>query len=193
MYFPELLEEYQQLLQQMKSEGVTSGDLYREVKQAIEWMETGYDPTEYRATSRIDAYPMDPYHMQTYMAYINDDEMLMPHFLLPVKDKIEAEFFADIDSDAEEWQSYVAYKMRDLNAAANKANQRKEKINSALNGLTVDEKSVYVAIEGELMSFGKVAKMLDVSKSTVQSYYERAQRKIMENIKRGNQLSLFAS
>lgn len=41
MYFPELLEEYKQLLGQMKLEGVTSGDLYREVKQAIEWMETG--------------------------------------------------------------------------------------------------------------------------------------------------------
>ena len=60
MYFPELLEEYKQLLQQMKSEGVTSGEMFREVKQAIEWMETGYDPAEYRAATRVDAFPTDP-------------------------------------------------------------------------------------------------------------------------------------
>ena len=61
MYFPDLIEEYKQLLQEMKSEGVTSGDMYREVKQAIEWMETGYDPAEHRAATRTDAYTFDPY------------------------------------------------------------------------------------------------------------------------------------
>ncbi|MBD8037106.1 hypothetical protein H9635_10145 [Solibacillus sp. A46] len=192
MYFPELLEEYKQLLKQMKSEGVTSGDLYREVKQAIEWMETGYDPAEYRAATRVDAFPMDPYHMQTYMAYVNDDEMLMPEFLVPIKEKIEANFI-DVDVDAPEWQSYVTFMMRDVNVAVKKANELKEKIKSALKGLTADERAVYVAIKGELMSFSKVAKMLDVSKSTVQSYYERACRKIHYNVQNGSQLSLFVS
>lgn len=190
MYFPELLEEYTQLLKQMKSEGVTSGDLYREVKQAIEWMETGYDPAEYRAATRMDAYCFDPYHMQSFMAYVNDDDMLMPEFLVPVKEKIEADFI-DIDVEAPEWQSYITFKMRDVNAATKKAVERKEKINGALQGLTADEKAVYVAIEGELMTFGKVAKMLDVSKSTVQSYYERACRKIRCNVNNGSQLDLF--
>lgn len=190
MYFPELLEEYRQLLKEMKSEGVTSGSMYQEVKQAIEWMETGYDPAEYRAATRVDAFPMDPYHMQTYMAYVNDDDMLMPEFLGSLKKKIEEEF-ADIDVEAPEWQSYMAYMMRDLNAAAIKANEEKRRINSALKGLTDDERAVYIAIEAELLPFSKVARMLDISKSTVQSYYSRAKRKIHANITHGTQESLF--
>lgn len=190
MYFPELLEEYKQLLQQMKGEGVTSGEMFREVKQAIEWMETGYDPAEYRAATRVDAYPMDPYHMQTYMAYVNDDDMLMPEFLNSVKEKIEQKF-VDIEVDAPEWQNYMAYMMRDLNAATKKANEQKRKINSALKGLTDDERAVYIAIEAELLPFSKVARMLDISKSTVQSYYSRAKRKIHANITYGTQESLF--
>ena len=190
MYFPELLEEYRQLLKEMKSEGVTSGSMYQEVKQAIEWMETGYDPAEYRAATRVDAFPMDPYHMQTYMAYVNDDDMLMPEFMVPLKKKIEEEF-ADIDVVAPEWQSYMAYMMRDLNAAAIKANEQKRRINSALKGLTDDERAVFIAIEAELLPFSKVARMLDISKSTVQSYYNRAKRKIHANITHGTQESLF--
>ena len=190
MYFPELLEEYKQLLQQMKSEGVTSGEMFREVKQAIEWMETGYDPAEYRAATRVDAFPMDPYHMQTYMAYLNDDDMMMPEYLIPVKEKIELSF-ADIDVEAPEWQNYIAYMMRDINSEAKKANERKEKVNSALKGLTKDEQAVFIAIEAELLPFSKVARMLDISKSTVQSYYKRARTKINQNIQQGTQTDIF--
>ena len=190
MYFEDLLEEYKQLLQQMKGEGVTSGEMFREVKQAIEWMETGYDPAEYRAATRVDAFPMDPYHMQTYMAYVNDDDMLMPEFMGSLKKKIE-ENFADIDVEAPEWQSYMAYMIRDLKAAAIKANEEKRRINSALKGLTDDERAVFIAIEAELLPFSKVARMLDISKSTVQSYYSRAKRKIHANITHGTQESLF--
>ncbi|MER2009031.1 MAG: sigma factor-like helix-turn-helix DNA-binding protein [Psychrobacillus sp.] len=190
MYFEDLLEEYKHLLQKMKGEGVTSGEMFREVKQAIEWMETGYDPAEYRAATRVDAFPMDPYHMQTYMAYVNDDDMLMPEFMGSLKKKIEEEF-TDIDVEAPEWQSYMAYMMRDLNAAAIKANEEKRRINSALKGLTDDERAVYIAIEAELLPFSKVARMLDISKSTVQSYYSRAKRKIHANITHGTQESLF--
>lgn len=184
MYFPDLLEEYKQLLKQMRSEGVTSGDLYSEVKQAITWMETGYDPAEYRAATRVDAYPMDPYHMQTYMAYVNDDDMLMPEFLAPIKEKIESE-------TPEYSDGYLDYRMRFLNREISWANERKAKINGALKGLTKDERAVYVAIEAELMPFSKVAMMLGVSKSTVQSYYERACRKIRCNVQNGSQLDLF--
>lgn len=191
MFFPDLLDEYEQLLQEMKNSGITSGAIYTEIKQAIEWMQTGYDPAEYRAVTRIDAYPTDPYHMQTYMAYVNDDDMLMPEFLLPIKQQIEDEFFVDIDMEAEEWQFYIEHMMRDVNAAAKRANERKEKINSALQGLTSDERAVFIAIAAEGMSYSKVAEMLNVKKGTVQSYMERAQKKITNNIERGSQLSLF--
>lgn len=173
MYFPELLVEYKQLLGQMKAEGVTSGDMFREVKQAIEWMETGYDPAEFRAATRVDAFPMDPYHMQTYMAYANDDyEMLenitnLENYLKSHKD--EQRFKAD-------WR---------------RADKNKRKVNSAMKGLTVDEKAVFVAIEAERLTFSKVARMLDISKSTVQSYYKRARTKINQNIQQGTQTDIF--
>lgn len=188
MYFPELLEEYKQLLKQMKSEGVTSGDLYREVKQAIEWMETGYDPAEYRAATRVDAFPMDPYHMQTYMAYVNDDEMMMPEFLLSVKERVHWEL-RNVDPVQEHF--YFNRYTKDLNDMVRKAESRKKKLAGAMRGLTADEKAVFVAIEAELLPFSKVARMLDISKSTVQSYYSRAKRKIHANITHGTQESLF--
>lgn len=189
MYFPDLIEEYKHSLKDLREMGGNL-DMQRDLMVAIKWMETGYDPAEYRAATRTDALVMDPYHMQTYMAYVNDDEMLIPEFLGLMKDKIEGKFVGG-DLEAKEWQGYANFIMRDLNSIANKANQRKEKINSALKGLTAEERAVYVAIEGELMSFGKVAKMLDVSKSTVQSYYERACRKIHSNITHGTQVSIF--
>ena len=188
MYFPDLIEEYKQLLQQMKAEGVTSGNMYREVKQAIEWMETGYDPAEYRAATRIDSYSFDPYHMQSFMAYVNDDDILMPEFLLNVKERVHWEL-RNVDPVHE--QFYFNSYTKDLNDMVRKSDSRKKKLAGAMQGLTADEKAVYVAIEGELMSFGKVAKMLDVRKSTVQSYYERAKRKINENINKGTQTNIF--
>ena len=54
----------------------------------------------------------------------------------------------------------MAYMMRDLNAAAIKANEQKRRINSALKGLTDDERAVYIAIEAKLLPFSKVARML---------------------------------
>lgn len=80
---------------------------------------------------------------------------------------------------------------RDFNITLKKGNERKAKINGPLKGLTKDERAVFVAIEAELMSFSKVATMLGVSKSTVQSYYERACRKIRFNVANGTQGSLF--
>lgn len=193
MFFPDLLEEYEQLLQEMKNNGITSGDIYTEIKQAIKWMQTGYDPAEHRAVTRIDAFPTDPYHMQTYMAYVNDDDMLMPDFLVPIKEKIEEHFTGVVEANPEEWHDFKEFMMRDVNAAAKKANERKEKINSALLGLTADERAVFIAIAAEGMSYSKVAEMLNVKKGTVQSYMERAQKKIADNLERGSQLSLFVS
>ncbi|HEY4624134.1 MAG TPA: sigma factor-like helix-turn-helix DNA-binding protein [Solibacillus sp.] len=191
MYFADLLEEFKQLLKQMRSEGVTSGGIYSEVKQAITWMETGYDPAEYRAATRVDAYPMDPYHMQTYLASVNDEDMLMPEFLVPVKEKIEEHFTGVVEGNPEEWQDFKEFMRRDFNITLKNGNERKAKINGPLKGLTKDERAVFVAIEAELMSFSKVATMLGVSKSTVQSYYERACRKIRCNVANGTQGSLF--
>ena len=171
MYFADLLEEYKQLLKQMKSEGVTSGSMYQEVKQAIEWMETGYDPAEYRAATRIDSYSFDPYHMQNFVAYVNHDIML-PDNLMTL---VSCEYCTNDE----------------VNKSLKEVAAVKRKVNDAMAGLTKDERAVYIAIHAELMPFSKVAKMLDVSKSTVQSYYERACRKISNNVNKGSQLDMF--
>lgn len=47
-----------------------------------------------------------------------------------------------------------------------KAEDNKRKINSAMQGLTPDEKAVFVAIEAERLPFRKVARKLGVTKST---------------------------
>jgi len=171
MYFPDLIEEYKQLLQEMKAEGVTSGDMYREVKQAIEWMETGYDPAEYRAATRTDAYTFDPYLMQNFIRYVGG-ECALPDALNDVQDQLH------------EW---------DVEREAERLEKVKSKVNEAMVGLTDDERAVFIAIKGECMPFSRVAKMLGISKSTVQSYYSRAQKKIKENVLYGSQMNLFAS
>lgn len=189
MYFPELLAEYKQLLKKMICKGITSGDLYSEVKQAIVWMETGYDPAEYRAATRVDAYPMDPYEMQSYMDYINDEDMLMPEFLQTVKRKIESDFCIDVEPI--EVDKLIERFFSGFHSQANAMSENKKSIKFALQGLTDNEKAAFIAVKAERISFGKVASMLGTSKSTVQSYVNRAQKKIRVNIERAKQEKSF--
>lgn len=58
----------------------------------------------------------------------------------------------------------------------------KERIRQALEGLTDNERTVFIMIKAELMSFSKVASILGISKSTVQSYLQRAEKKIQRNL-----------
>lgn len=186
-YFPDLLAEYKELLKQMKSEGITSGSMYTEVKQAIEWMETGYDPAERRAAIRIDAYPVDPYHMQTYMAYVNDDEMLMPEYLMPIKDDIDARLVA-LGTDYEKEASFVERMMLPVTNAATKAAARKEEIAGALQGLTDNERAAFILVRAERYTYAHAAKLLGVHKSSVQVYVRRAEQKIWNNTKEENNI-----
>ncbi|MFF5994264.1 sigma factor-like helix-turn-helix DNA-binding protein [Lysinibacillus sp. KU-BSD001] len=158
MYFPDLLAEYKQLLQQMKADGVTSGDMYREVKQAIEWMETGYDPAEYRAATRIDAYVMDHHLMQDLISYV-DSDCVTPHHIA------EITHYSDVK------QVERLYKI-------------KRKVKKALAGLTDNERTVFILVRAERYSYTKVASVLGVSKSSVQVYLRRAEQKIRSNRKR---------
>ena len=182
MYFPDLLKQYKQLLKQMKSEGVTSGEMYREVQQAIQWMETGYDPAEYRAATRVDAYPMDPYNMQTYVSYLNsDDEMLLPDFLQTIKSDIVSRWIPD-ETDQLRADEFISRHFKSISWAASKASEAKYEILGALRGLSDNEKAAFVAVRAEKMAFSKVATMLGVSKSAVQCYVARAEKKIKRNI-----------
>lgn len=187
MYFPELLDEYKQLLQQMKADGIKSGSMYQEVKQAIEWMETGYDPAEYRAVTRTDAYTMNPYDMQSYVAYIDDDDMLIPDFLKTVKQKIVSDFCLDVEPMMVD--KIIERFFSGFHSQANTMMENKETIKHALQGLTDNEKAAFIAVKAERISYGKVATMLGTTKSTVQSYVNRAQKKIKKNIEQVYQRS----
>lgn len=172
-YFPDLLAEYKLLQDEMKKRGMKSGDMYREVKEAIFWMETGYDPAEVRAATRVDSVPVDPHHMQMYITYANSKEDVLDSLI-----KLQ-EY---ISNECE--QTYYLMELE-------RAERNKDKINSAMQGLTPDEKAVFIAIEAERLPFSRVANMLGVTKSTVQTWYMRARRKIRENVTNGTQECLF--
>ncbi|WP_096201908.1 sigma factor-like helix-turn-helix DNA-binding protein [Bacillus sp. FJAT-45350] len=58
----------------------------------------------------------------------------------------------------------------------------KMRIEDALSVLTTREKEMYVMSRGQMISYERIASMLVVSKSTVQTTVERAERKIAEQI-----------
>lgn len=63
MYFPDLIDEYKQSLKELKAAGGCPG-MERDMLEVIKWMETGYDPAEYRSATRTDVYVMDHHLMQ---------------------------------------------------------------------------------------------------------------------------------
>ncbi|WP_042474578.1 sigma factor-like helix-turn-helix DNA-binding protein [Bacillus ndiopicus] len=150
-YFPDLIEEYKQSLKNLQAIGGCSS-MERDLKEAIQWMETGYDPAEYRAATRKDCYVMDHYLMQQFLITID-------------------------------------YDFTALNTDELKLNKEEERIDSVQNiireamvGLTENERKVFVLIRAEYMTFSKVADILEITRSSVQSYLRRAELKIKNNI-----------
>ena len=167
MYFPDLIEEYKQSLSELRAMGGNL-DMQRDLMEAIKWMETGYDPAEYRAATRVDAFVMDHHLMQDLISYVDSDEFL-PDLLAEDIDKCE-------DSSAAR-EIERLYRM-------------KKDVGQAMAGLTDNERAVFILIRAEYMTFSRVAKTLGVSKSSVQSYLERAEGKIQNNLKFGSQVEL---
>jgi len=157
MYFPDLIDEYKQSLKELKEAGGSPG-MERDMLEAIKWMETGYDPAEYRAATRQDTFVMDHHLMQDLIMYV-DAGSYVPSW-------IEGKESDDGSREAE------IVRMANI----------KNKINNALKGLTENERYVFIMIRAEGVSFGKTAKLLGVTKSAVQSYLRRAETKIKTNI-----------
>lgn len=156
MYFPDLIEEYKQSLKQLKAAGGCLS-MERDMSEAIKWMETGYDPAEYCAATRTDAYIMDHHIMQDLIGY-TDNESYVP------------EWMQGHENVHRSWTDEV---VRLANV--------KNKINYALNGLTENERAIFIMIRAERMSFGKVAKLLNITRGTVQTHLKRAESKIKNN------------
>ncbi|MDT1995186.1 hypothetical protein CKN82_07015 [Carnobacterium divergens] len=76
-------------------------------------------------------------------------------------------------------------------------NQRKatedeiERITAMLNNLSDKERAAYLAVKGQNLSYAKAGEILGVSKASVQSYVNRAQDKIDNQVKYGSQNFLF--
>lgn len=62
------------------------------------------------------------------------------------------------------------------------AESHKERIEQALEGLTENERKEFIMIRVEFMTYAKIAELLGVKRSTVQSYVLRAEKKIQRNL-----------
>ncbi|MGE7113930.1 sigma factor-like helix-turn-helix DNA-binding protein [Lysinibacillus sp. NPDC047702] len=160
MYFPDLIEEYKQSLKDLRAAGGCSS-MERDLQEAIKWMETGYDPAECRAASRTDAYAMDHHLMQDLIVYVDSTN------------DVPALITDEIDLWIDE-----AVALKEIERLYN----FKKVVNNTMVGLTENERTAFIMIRAEHMSFGKTAKLLGVTKSTIQSYITRAEMKIANNI-----------
>lgn len=66
-----------------------------------------------------------------------------------------------------------------------------ERITATLNNLSDKERAAYLAVKGQNLSYAKAGEILGVSKASVQSYVNRAQDKIDNQVKYGSQNFLF--
>ena len=161
MYFPDLIEEYKQSLKELKVAGGCLS-MMKDMQEAIKWMETGYDPAEYRAATRTDVYVMDHHLMQDLITYVDSDKMT-PTVLAEVIDC-----------------SYDNSAIKEIERMFNV----KDTANQALAGLTENERTAFIMIRAEQMTFSKAAKILGVNRGTVQNYVKRAESKIAENVRK---------
>lgn len=171
MYFPDLIEEYKQSLKELKAAGGCPS-MERDMQEAIQWMETGYDPAEYRAATRTDAYVMDHHLMQDLITYV-DSPNEMPEYLENVENMLYHKYHGDQLVERFGWRLYDE---------AKRIKNNKTRINNALEGLTENERFAFIAIRAEQMTFAKVAKTMGVTRGTVQNYVKRAETKIDINV-----------
>lgn len=66
-----------------------------------------------------------------------------------------------------------------------------ERITAMLNNLSDKERAAYLAVKGQNLSYAKAGEILGVSKASVQTYVNRAQDKIDNQVKYGSQNFLF--
>ncbi|MDF2789589.1 MAG: hypothetical protein K0S80_2687 [Neobacillus sp.] len=74
----------------------------------------------------------------------------------------------------------VQYDVLDTEVHGEISQADRERIEDVLCELTKREKEVYILAKVELYSYGKIAELLSISKTSVQSYIERANSKIEE-------------
>lgn len=119
---------------------------------ALTWMKTGRRPGNRRGVERLAAY-------QRERCY---DPLVIQKFFRSTSD----EYYWSEDGSEE-----------DLISEWNR-----ERIEQALARLTAREKEIYIMSRGAVMSYEQIAAMLAISKSTVQTTIQRAEKKIAAQV-----------
>lgn len=156
-----LIKEYNQTLCEIKkSREIVSEEqseilssMVLDLEFAIEWMRTGRRPGNRRGIERQAAY-------QRERAF---DPILMQRY------------FRSTDEAVYEWDEHVQqYTLGEW---------EKIQLEDALSGLTEREKEIYLMSRGYCLSYKEIAGYLAVSRSTVQTVIERAEKKIARQVK----------
>lgn len=163
----ELIKEYNMSVDKVKIAKESAGmeeqkvlsGMVSDLEFALTWMQTGRITNSQRGIERRAAYQRERVV----------DPLLMQRF------------FRSMDNDVYEWDNHVQEHVL--------GEWEKIQLEDALSVLTEREKEVYLMSRGYCLTYSEIACYLVVSRSTVQTLVERAERKIALQIKE----SLFCS
>lgn len=130
------------------------GSMAGDLEYALEWMKTGRKPGNRRGVERLAAY-------QRERSY---DSLTLQKFFRSTSDSYEWTEKGYEESVITEWD--------------------KTSIEDTLSVLTDRERDIYLMSRGQMLSYEQIAQMLDISKSSIQTTIERAEKKITEKISR---------
>ncbi|MED4172356.1 sigma-70 family RNA polymerase sigma factor [Halalkalibacterium halodurans] len=128
------------------------GSMASDLRYAIQWMMTGRQPGTRRGVERLAAYQKEK----------SFDPLIMQKFFRSTCDSYYWTEDGNQENAITEWD--------------------KNRIEDALSVLTEREKEVYLMSRGQMLSYEDIAKLLCVSKSTIQTTIERAENKIRKQI-----------
>lgn len=156
----ELIQEYTETLHSVErmrdkateDDKIILGSMASDLKYAIQWMMTGRQPGTRRGVERLAAYQKEK----------SFDPLIMQKFFRSTCDSYYWTEDGNQENAITEWD--------------------KNRIEDALSVLTEREKEVYLMSRGQMLSYEDIAKLLCVSKSTIQKTIERAENKIYKQI-----------
>lgn len=154
------IQDYKQTLKETKNllECATDEDediikgIISDLEYIIEWMSTGRRPGNKRGIERRSAYQRER----------------------PIDPLIMQRYFRSTEEIQYEWDDHL---QEDAVSYSDEC-----RINQALSVLTEKEKEVYLMSRGHCLTYSQIARILCVSRSTVQTMIERAENKLVSSL-----------
>jgi RNA polymerase sigma factor (sigma-70 family) len=128
------------------------GGMIRDLEYSIEWLSKGHTPGHKRGAERLAAYQREK----------------------PFDPILMQKYFRSLAEDTYEWDDHQKEHL--VTEIDN------ERIEDALSVLSKVEKEIYLMSRGYCLSYGSIANLLGISKSTVQTAIERSETKINNRI-----------